>query len=206
MSSTIWKGSRKFIPAYPPTDFAVFDHLLRAPSVMDVSRCKAYIRSFLCALFTSARLQAEQFFSASAKVSYACMAKTFYDFFSDPLERNDFYQEVTANAPGLNRRSTDVWESFRMLKNSLKERCFDWPVTSCPLLMSVDEVHVLYTERSCDVESEHSLYSHFTSVLSEATSQDFCVLLLSTKIHVTKVAPPTGVPSSFHARNDAYPC
>jgi len=34
------------------------------------------------------------FFPANARC-HACMAKTFYDFFGDALERNDFYEEVT---------------------------------------------------------------------------------------------------------------
>jgi hypothetical protein len=167
--------------------------------------CKRYLRSFLCALFTSARLQAEQFFPANEKVSYARMAKTFYDFFGDALERNSFYEEVTVNARGLHRRSIDVRGSFRMFQNSLQERCVDWPGTSCPILMSVDEVHVLYTRRISDGGSEHSLYSHLTSVLSEATaSQDFCVLLLSTEIHITNDIPSTKVPPPSHARNDNF--
>lgn len=29
-------------------------------------------------------------------------------FFGDALERNDFYEEITVNARGLNRRSIDV--------------------------------------------------------------------------------------------------
>lgn len=186
-----------FFLAYPPTDVAVYDHLLGAPSTKMENECKTYIASFLCSLFTSAHQLAERFWQGSSMTSYSCMAKTFYDFFSDTLQRNDFYCDVITNV-----QSTDVWKSFEMLHDSLKKRCSDWPAESCPLLISIDEVHTLYTHRPQDTGSDYTLYSRMKSVFSKGVSQNLAVICLDTANHISKLAPSKSVAASFRERDD----
>lgn len=77
-------------PAYPPADTVVLDYLLRAPGTNQELLCKVYLRSFLTSLFASAHLQAKEFFPPNTIISYADMAKKFYDFFKDMSQRNTF--------------------------------------------------------------------------------------------------------------------
>jgi hypothetical protein len=185
-----------FILAYPPTDDAVRDYLLGAPSTELEKECKAYFRSFLCSLFTSAHQLAEQFWPEGSMTSYNIMAETFYDFFRDTTRRNGFYDGVIANV-----WSADVWASFITLHNGLEKRCFDWPAESCPLLISMDEVHVLYAHRPRDTE-DYTLYSRMKSVFSEGVSLSFAALCTSTVNHISKLAPSKDVADSFRERDD----
>jgi len=75
----------------------------------------------------------------------AYIAKAFYDSFAIPLQRNGFYERVVADAK--KGSSANVWDSFKNLENSLKHRCSNWSTTVCPLVISIDEVHVLYNRR-----------------------------------------------------------
>lgn len=192
-----------FALAFPPTDIAVRDHLLHAPGTGQERDCKEYLETFLRSLFTSARLQAEQLFPAGALVSYAHLAETFYDFFKVESKRTEFYEEVVRNAVAPNTPSTDVWESFSKLEFGLKNRCFNWPVTSsCPILISVDEVHLLHTLRDEDVGSRYTLYSRLRSVLSKGVAQPLCFIVLSTVTHISALAPSKQVADSTRERDD----
>ena len=116
-----------FAPAYPPTDKVVRDHLDLAPGTTDEMGCKQYLRSFLSSLFASAHLQAQGLFPGRKKVSYACMAMVFYDFFANLSHTNDFYENVVTNA----RKGPYIplWDFFKELKNYLEGRCSKWPST-----------------------------------------------------------------------------
>ena len=113
------------------------NHLSCAPCTTDAYKCKAYLRAFLSSLFATARLQAESLLPPGEKVSYAYIAKAFYDFFASPSQRNGFYERVVADAK--KGPSANVWDSFKNLENSLKRRCSDWPTAVCPLVISIDD-------------------------------------------------------------------
>lgn len=170
--------STVFALAYPPADSAVWIHLIQAPCTTDVVGCRLYIRSFLSSLFASACLQVENLLPPNKKVTYAHMAKVFYDFFARPSLRMGFYEGVVKNAQ--KGPCVKVWESFKRLEDSLKQRCSNWPTTVCPLLISIDEVQVLYNRKE-DVGSNCSLYSQFVSVLNEGWNCNFGTITLSTK-------------------------
>lgn len=135
------------------------------------------------------------------------MAKTYYDFFADPSRRDGFYAEVVENA----RREASVWKNcFNRFRDYLKLRCSNWPIDpsphkssdlppTCPLLLSIDEVHVLYTRKK-DEGSKHSLYSCLKSVLSEGTSCSFAVMCLSTANHISILAPSKEIAPSMRER------
>jgi hypothetical protein len=189
-----------FVSAYPPTDKVVRDHLDLAPGTTNEAECKQYLRSFLSSLFASARLQAERHLPPGKKeVSYAHMARVFYDSFANPSQRNVFYEGVVAVA----RKGPyiDVWKSFENLKNSLKRRCSKWPPTFCPLLVSIDEVDVLYTHRGVDSGSDYTLYSRLKSVLNEGVEHDFVMISLSTASRLSSLAPSKEAAASMRERD-----
>lgn len=137
----------------------------------------------------------------STLVSYEDMATKFYEFFAGAAAaRNLFYQKVIANAPSTS--SENVVQSFRMLQDCLKQRCFNWPVTSCPILISIDEVHVLFNLRQQDADASYNLYSRLKSVLSEAVSESFCTIFLSTATNISQLAPTKDVAPSMRERDD----
>ena len=189
-------------PAYPPTDIVVRNHLLHAPSTSQENDCKEYLRSFLRSLFISVHHQAKRLFPEDKTVTYAHLAKTFYDFFKDPNQRDGFYKQVIDMAVAPNS-STDVWESFRVLEFHLKQRCSNWLRTSsCPILISIDEVHILHHRRVEDVGSHYTLYSRLKSVLGDGVREDFCVIVLSTSTQISALAPPKEVADSMRERDD----
>ena len=164
--------------------------------------CKQYLRSFLSSLFASAYLQAQKLFAGNRKVSYSRMVTVFHDFFGNPLNRSGFYEGVVAYA--RNGPYIKVSESFETLKNYLVGRCAKWPAkTFCPILVSLDEVHVLYTHRDADIRSEYTLYSRLRSVLSECLACDVAFISLSTASHVSSLAPSKeSAPSLRERAND----
>lgn len=185
-------GSITFAPAYPPTDKVVCDHLTFAPATTKEGKCKQYLREFLSSLFATARLQVDRLFPPNNGLyDYAYMVKAFYDLFADPSQRNVFYENVIVNAkkgPYIN-----VWASLDNLQGSLVKLCSKWPEASiCPFVISIDEVHVLYTHREADIESNHTIYSRFKSVLNEGVKHHFVVITLSTASHVPSFAPAKG--------------
>jgi hypothetical protein len=60
-----------FLPAYPPVDEALRNHLLRAPTAANQIRCKLFLSSLLRQHIS------KLLFPAGETVSYAYMAKTF---------------------------------------------------------------------------------------------------------------------------------
>jgi hypothetical protein len=138
--------------------------------------------------------------ASKKKVPYPHIARVFYDFFANPSQRNVFYEGVVAVA----RRGPylDVWKSFENLKNSLKRRCSNWPPTFCPLLVSIDEVHVLYTHRRVDNGSDYTLYSRLRSVLNEGVKHDFAMISLSTASRLSSLAPSKEAAASMREREN----
>jgi hypothetical protein len=126
------------------------------------------------------------------------MAAAFYSFFGHPQNRSEFYDRVVG---GAKTTDADVGGSFLGFMERLKGRCSKWPTNSCPILVSLDEVHVLYTPREEDGEAQHSLYSLFQSVLSEVVKCDFGVICMSTASHIGSLAPLKETAPSFRERN-----
>jgi hypothetical protein len=112
-------------------------------------KCKQYLRNFLSSLFLSAdRLAQEEL--AIDKMTYECMARAFHDYFSDPPKRFEFYRGVVAQVQHKGSNRGTVWNSFTRFVTGLKQRRSNWPDTkkTCPILSSIDEVHVLYNLQS----------------------------------------------------------
>jgi hypothetical protein len=129
------------------------------------------------------------------------MATAFYKFFRDALQRERFYKDVVRNAE--TSPSGDVKQSFTVLKEGLKRCCSDWPSTGiCPILISIDEVHVLYTHREIDMGSDYTLYSRLKSVLDDVVECDFGVVSLSTASHIPRLAPSKGIAPSARERDN----
>jgi hypothetical protein len=168
--------------------------------------CTGYLRSFFRALFTQARLQAEIFFPATQTFSYAYMVRTFYNFFDTPERRHEFYLDVLAKSRLLaneNVSQNALSQDFDTLHRFLEQQCSDWPATTtCPVLISIDEVHVLFQPRPEDIQTPHTLYSRLKSVLSRAVSSPFCTIFLSTATSVAKLAPSKAVAPSMRERAD----
>jgi hypothetical protein len=123
------------------------------------------------------------------------MAQEFYNFFKDSSQRAKFYKTVLDSIPHIT--TTDLTKSFKILEDYLKQCCSDWPNTACPILLSMDEIHVLFEFRRYD---EYSLYSCLKSVLSDAVSSSFCVIFLSTAIDIPKLTPSKEVAPSIRER------
>jgi len=109
-------------PVYPPPTLEPVITFSNAPSTRDdVVECKQYLRHFLSSLFASERHLSQQLFPADKMIPYERMARTFYNFFADPL-----YEQVVGQA---NQNSDiNIRESFDQLMARLK-RCSDWPTT-----------------------------------------------------------------------------
>jgi hypothetical protein len=133
------------------------------------------------------------------KVSYMHMVMVFYDFFADQSERDNFYENVVLKSKEPYK---DVWVSFKNLEKYLKRHCSDWPSPEfCPLFISIDEVHFLYTHRRFD-KGEYTLYSRLKSVLSEGVKYPFVVISLSTASQVSRLAPSKEIAPSMRERSD----
>ena len=187
--------------AYPPADTVVRNYLLNAPSTSQERECKAYLRSLLWSLFSEAWQQLDGLCHSDATMPYEQIAKKFYDFFAQTLDRSRFYSKVILKA-GSQTSTSDVVHSFREFTRALMGLCLDWPRTACPVLISMDEIHVLFNMRVHDTESDYSLYSRLKSVLSEVVSEDFCTIFLSTATSVSKLAPSKDVAPSARERDD----
>lgn len=172
--------------AYPDTDVELRDHLLNVPSA-DEEECKRYLSvRFLCSLFGVAAETTRAIFSGKTQLSYKEIAHGFHEFFANTNNRDSFYNAVVRGSSTLQHQGAgQTWIYF---KEALQSRCSDWPEASvCPVLISFDEVHVLFESRAHD-KSEHTIYSHLKSVISSLVD-DFCVIVMSTASSVSKVAP-----------------
>jgi hypothetical protein len=96
---------------------------------------------------------------------YTSMVKQFYDFFGSMYNRNDFYKSVIANVVPQTTSFEDVKQSFKAFEDSVQMHCSDWPVDLCPILVSMDEIHVLFNLWVQDASSVYDLYSRLKSVL-----------------------------------------
>ena len=92
---------------------------MRVPGTPDEAACKQYIRSLLCAFFTSAPLQALKLFPEGQKESYESMAMAFYEFFAISEQKGEFYADVVQKA-GKGACET-VRDSFDGLRAYLKK-------------------------------------------------------------------------------------
>lgn len=201
--------TNKFIySAYPLTDKPVRNYLLEAPSVLKETECREHLRAFLISLFKSASLAAEELFpgkpSHARSTKYSHVAKAFHDLFADGPKRSIFYNQVIAGITSIQHRTQDeVSRAFKNLVGTLKGYCSDWPGKSvCPVIISMDEVHVLFKLRDGEKESTHTLYSRLKSVLSEVVSEAFCVISLSTATSISQLAPSRALAPSFRERDE----
>jgi hypothetical protein len=164
--------------------------------------CKSYLRSFLCSLFDSVREYAEKNFGTK-KMTYSSMVMEFYNLFMDTAKRNEFYATVIAKGISTSMTTsmgTDL--SFQGAQKTLMEHCSDWPSKKhCPIIISMDEVHVLFNARPQD-RLPYTLYSRFISVVNELVLRDFCVLFLSTVSSVASLAPSKAVANSLREGSD----
>ena len=181
---------------------------MNAPSAGE-ERCTEYFRAFLRSLFTVALEQAKILFPTNQKkLPYLSMAKTLYDFFADGSNRSDFYDTVIRNAsPSDSEEIAEIWESFEVLQTYLKSRCHGWPGRSgfCPILISMDEIHVLYDPRNVEIRSPYTLYSRLKSALRGGVSSSFCTIILTTATSVNRIAPSKDVAPSYRERQpDRY--
>jgi hypothetical protein len=185
--------------AFPPPDVAVRDFLLRAPNAGDREECKAYLRAFLRSLFESVLEQVKNFKAAGEKSTYDATTNKFYDIFRDQDKRNKFYESVIRRSE-VERGATqaDTSGAIERAVNALATYCSDWNIAAtCPIIISLDEVHVLFTQRTQDAQTSYTLYSRLRSVLSDLVAQPFCVLSLSTVSDVSRLAPPKSVADSL---------
>jgi hypothetical protein len=146
---------------------------------------------------------------AITDISYAQLAKTFYDFFEVTSNRITFYTAVVSGAVSSNTlnpkvSSDEVWHSLASFVDYVKQRCNNWPPNECPLLISMDEIHVLFDQRAQDIESDYTLFSRLKSVLNELNLAPLCTIFLSTATMLSQLAPPKTVASSMRERDDEY--
>jgi len=111
--------------------------------------------------------QSQEFFPENGMMAYERKARTFYEFFREQSLRSEFYSDqVVLHAE--HNSDADCGKHIDQLTADLKRHCSNWPAQSCPILVSLDEVHGLYTPRKNeDKQTVHTLYSRFKSVLSE---------------------------------------
>ena len=167
------------------------------------TECKSYLRSFLCSLFDSVREYAEKNFGTK-KMTYSSMVKKFYNLFTDTAKRNEFYAMVIAKGTSTSMTTSmgAANLSFQGAQKTLMEHCSDWPHKKhCPIIISMDEVHVLFNARPQD-RLPRTLYSRFKSVVNELVHRDVCLLFLSTVSSIASVAPSKAVPNSLRERSD----
>lgn len=130
--------------------------------------------------------------------TYEDIAEFFYNLFKDEERRTAFYTEVVDHAN--DRPDRDCKKHITCFTENLRRCCSNWPTNSCPVLISIDEVHSLYTFRSSDKKKVHSLYSLFKSVLSGLVSCKFVVICMSTASHISSLAPSRSTAPSFRER------
>jgi len=132
--------------------------------------------------------------------TYEEMARTFYAFFREQSQRSEFYEQVVRHAE--KNPDADCGKHIRQLTADLKQHCSNWPTKSCPILISLDEVHGLYTLRKNEDKESHSLYSHFKSVLSELVLCSLGVICMSTASHISSLAPSNKTAPSVRERGE----
>jgi hypothetical protein len=132
---------------YPLPDDRVRVHLLDAPSADREVAVKQHLRKFLSSLFIMVIYQSRELFPfpENGMMAYERMARTCYEFFGEQSQRSEFYDQVVLHAE--HNSDTDCGKHIDQLTADLKRRCSNWPTQSCPILISLDEVHSLYTPR-----------------------------------------------------------
>jgi hypothetical protein len=159
------------------------------------------MRAFLCSLFDSVqeRVAKLKISLKNGMIGYRSVSDCFYRYFQDQTRRDSFYEAVVEKS-NLRRTATQMEASHALARvvAHLAMICSDWdPTVFCPIIMSVDEVHILFTARSLDVQGSYTLYSRWKSVLSELVQQPFCVVFLSTVSNISKLAPAKWVADSL---------
>ena len=193
-------SSNTFIPAYPLSDTVVRDHLSLAPSARDEA-CIDYLNAFLSSLFAQVYKETLALFSDKKPISYKGMAMAFHNFFADPEKKCVFYEGVV-NRAKENNPSKNVSRHFKQLRERLEKCCTNWPATKLPIIISLDEVHVLYNPRSVDSGTDYTLYSHLSLALSQLVNCSFAVVTMSTASHLPSLAPPPAIAPSLRERAD----
>jgi len=191
--------------AYPPVDKDVRNHLLAAPSAEQESECKGYLRAFMSSLFTEAQATILDLAKGTAHgLEYEELARRLYEFFSEKSTRDNFYSTVVRKASFFDDRP--LQHPLQSLLGTLTKICSDWDetisTTCCPIVQSMDEVHILFEPRTQDPQPGHTLYSRFKSILSEIRGEAFCVVFLSTASSISGLAPSKDVAPSMRERSD----
>jgi len=192
--------TNSYSTAFPLSDDSARDYLLRAPSAND-DACTGYFTNFISSLFQQLHEESMVLLSDTPQ-PYKSIAEKFHSFFSqkNPEPRANFYQRVVNNAAACG----NVRESLSQLEERLKKCCTEWPTTKTfPILISLDEVHVLYERRSLDQDTgEHTLYSRFSSAMSWLVDCNFAVISMSTSSHFPSLAPSQVIAPSMRERNE----
>jgi hypothetical protein len=94
-------------------------------------------------------------------MKYQELAKHFYDYFLDQDKRNSFYRTVIKESERRSRASQkESSDALQSVVGDLAMCCSDWTATGlCPIIMSMDKVHVLFETRALDTQSSYTLYS-----------------------------------------------
>jgi hypothetical protein len=144
-------------------------------------------------------LEQVKIFNTDKKSTYLAVADKFYNIFHDQGKRDRFYGGVIKRSEEeRNATQADTSNAIERVVVALGTYCSDWnSVEFCPIIISLDEVHVLFTPRPLDAQSSYSLYSRFKSVLGDLVAKPFCVLSLSTVSTVSKLAPSKSVADSL---------
>lgn len=187
--------------AYPPVDVRVRSYLLAAPLVEKEVECKKYLNQFMCAIFSEANSQLLRFAQdAATPMTLKQFAQRFRRLFSNQDERISFYARVIENTSSSYDSLITCSKSLtRTLEAQLnvQENEANWPL--CPIILSFDEVHVLFEKHQPD---GHSLYSRLKSVLSELRTEPVTTLVLSTASTVSEFAPAQDVAPSIREQSD----
>jgi hypothetical protein len=142
---------------------------------------------------------------STRKAPYPVLAKSVYNHFQDEQKRNSLYGHVVraAQAKGT-ATAAEISDAMKRLKRALAKCCSNWDEESyCPIILSMDEVHILYTARGFDTGS-CTVFSLWRSVLSELVTLPFCVLALSTVSRVVKLAPPKSIADSLREQTEDF--
>jgi hypothetical protein len=148
-----------------------------------------------------ARHRIQDLFPGSGLMKYEEMAKTCYEFFKEQPQRSDFYDQVVRHAK--TNSEGNCGDHINLFTADLERRCSNWPTNLCPILISLDEIHFLYTPRkNFDKQLVHSLYSRFKSVLSGLVTCKFGVICMSTESHISSLAPSKETAPSLRERGE----
>lgn len=178
-----------FAIAYPASDAQLGDFFRRAPSPEYKADCKNYLRGFLISLSRNfhkkLEIFADEIKKRSSLVSYKRLVRKCFKLFDSERKRKEFYTQVVEDS-----HPTTHVQPFRTalegISTFFRTTCYDFD--DLPLIMAIDEIHVLY-KTSKGSRTSHTVYSRLSSVLSEVRRYRFCVVSMSTTLPDSDVAP-----------------